>query len=203
MDDLYEQLAAERQRSAEARGLVADLQDELGGREQQVKELEHTLTEVQRVATAIEEDVRLFHLRCEDQSAATCTACSCWRTCRCMRKQPVSQANSHSYGDTCVLLSQASFVARSSFIAIHLDSVHVRAGLQRRNTPGQAGDRETATSGNDPALFAPRRLAASRSTLRSCRTWWRSCRPRSRSCRTRSTATRLRYGVGLPALLSP
>ena len=58
VDDLYEQLAAERQRSAEARGLVADLQDELGAREQQVKELEHTLTEVQRVATAIEEDVR-------------------------------------------------------------------------------------------------------------------------------------------------
>ena len=37
---------------------MADLQDELGAREQQVKELEHTLTEVQRVATAIEEDVR-------------------------------------------------------------------------------------------------------------------------------------------------
>ncbi len=118
VDDLYEQLAAEKQRCAEARGLVADAQDELvkphihsscinksnllqlavlyeihkntyfncnlkqikyssarlfirnpsdktqfhgflqGAREQQVKELEHTLTEVQRVATAIEEDVR-------------------------------------------------------------------------------------------------------------------------------------------------
>ena len=59
MDELYEQLAGEKQRSAEARTLVADLQDELGAREQQIKELEHTLTEVQRVATAIEEDVRL------------------------------------------------------------------------------------------------------------------------------------------------
>ena len=58
VDELYEQLAAEKQRAAEARGLVADAQDELGAREQQVKELEHTLTEVQRVATAIEEDVR-------------------------------------------------------------------------------------------------------------------------------------------------
>ena len=63
VDDLYEQLAADRQRAAEARGLVADLQDELGAREQQVKDLEHTLTEVQRVATAIEEDVRLSEIQ--------------------------------------------------------------------------------------------------------------------------------------------
>jgi uncharacterized coiled-coil protein SlyX len=63
VDELYEQLAGERQRAAEARTLVADLQDELGAREQQIKDLEHTLTEVQRVATAIEEDVRLCNPR--------------------------------------------------------------------------------------------------------------------------------------------
>ena len=63
MDELYEQLSVEKQRSVEARTLVADLQDQLGAREQQIKELEHTLTEVQRVATAIEEDVRLCPAR--------------------------------------------------------------------------------------------------------------------------------------------